>query len=237
MFWVYLYKAKTDTETSHRTEATWVSVFYRETYFPGFLSAIVNSFSLPGLFTYHENLIFKHLSNELLWFEGMIQISLTSLGEPSGCSLGSAPRLSSWGEQPGGLASEVAIWHKGWKHRMWRHFCAIKAGTHWTFWILEGFYLHSDVLEEELHFIILPRRRFQVGQPPPSPPKRGIMCFLGRLSVDCPAAFIGKNCYWFSSSHARRKHEDKGATSLILYCEVIRINLSPVQNIMCACSG
>lgn len=152
------------------------------------------------------------------------------------CSLDSALRLSSWGEQPGELSSEAAICHKGWRHRMWRRFYAIKAEAHWTFWILEGFYLHSDVLEEGLHFMIFPRT-FQVGQPPPSPPKRGIMLFLGCLSVECPAAFIGKNCYWFSSPHARRKHEDKGANSLILYCEVIRINLSLVQNIMCARSG
>lgn len=52
---IYLYKAKTDRGTSHRTEAIWAYIFYRETYFPGFLSALVNSFSLPSLFTCHEN--------------------------------------------------------------------------------------------------------------------------------------------------------------------------------------
>lgn len=154
-----------------------------------------------------------------------------------GCSLDSVLFLSSGGGQPGELPSEVAICHKGWRHRMRRRFYAIKAETRWTFWVLEGFYLHSDVLEEGVCFITLPRRPFQMGQPPPSSPKRVIIRFPSRLSVECPATFIGKNYYWFSSPHARSKHEEKGANSLTLYGEVIRINLSLVQNITCARSG
>lgn len=62
MFWVYLYKAKTAIDLpSHWSHMS--LHFYRETYFSGFLSAIDNSSRLPSFFTYHENLIFKHLMN------------------------------------------------------------------------------------------------------------------------------------------------------------------------------